>query len=135
MFGIKISQKGFGVESTDVQELIFAPGSSFYNIILTKTFVIKSNGSLQTTTIPHNLGYIPATEVYTRDERVDNWVLKKITSNSMEAYEVTPGDIWTHVDEDNLYIYSYDDVPWADTSLGRRHQFTVKYFISTNKIN
>jgi len=67
--GIKVSKEGYDVKTAADDELIFNSSQNMFKVVISDSTTVIGSSSLtygtpQTATIPHNLGYVPAFNVY-----------------------------------------------------------------------
>src|SRR5579872_4588155 len=101
-FVLKISKPGFDVRSATDAQLQFNSNQDIFKIVLTGTLAsIATSGPTTTTTIAHNLGYIPAVLAFTVVGglyRSTPYVQMNTADGSISYYT------YASADDTNLYI-------------------------------
>lgn len=118
-YGIKISRDGFDVNSASDKELSVTSRYQTFTVFAsgTQDITVTAGQFRNGVTIPHNLGYVPAVQVFSKDSTVDSFV------NCPDDL----GETFCWIDDTNLYLE-------IQPTGSRPRTFNFKYYIFNNKI-
>lgn len=128
--GLKISQEGKDVLTAADSELVFNSDNNLFKIVQTGSATMNADatvsgaGSTIVTTIPHNLGFVPAALIYTLTSAGDYVPLPAVSSYTTSGGNVLFNQfITSSIDDTNLYIKFF---PGGATDYG---EYEFKYYL------
>ena len=124
-YGLKISKEGIDVKTGDDKDMIFHSDYPLLKGSLKGSGTkLLTSGIASTTTISHNLGYIPFIVVYI-DDGYNKFSVAPVQADS-PTETLT---VYTKTDSNNAYIHFY----WEKYGTSDSNTLKYKYFIYIDK--
>lgn len=109
-YGIKISKPGFDVKTAADKDLVFSSKFDTFRVHSTGIGSFTANGSAQTATIPHSLGYVPAFMVFSEihagfgEPSTGDFYMAPHSPPASIGGSLVDQTIISSIDSSNLYI-------------------------------
>lgn len=130
---VRIAKDGFDQETASNDQLIFNSDQNVFKIVLTSTVTLNANAAAGvpiTVTIPHNLGYTPASLVYFNSQVGLLTQLPNSTGFGLAAGQIAINN-WSYAQTDATNLY----ITFLSGSTANWGSFTYKYYLLQEAAN